>query len=137
MGKSLMPNVANVLGVELGEKFKIKKDNGLPFAEAWFRVAERGLEEQTENEGWHKASNAVLEPLLSGILEIVRTPWKPQVGEIYYRPSNAGIISETVWSNTNFDCAFYALGMVYRTFEAAEAHLQEDYQRLTGEEWKG
>lgn len=137
MGKSLMSEKAKHLGVELDEMFKMKWASGPPFAETWFRITESGLDEQIKGERWHRAGNGVLEALLSGSLEIVRTPWKPRVGEIYCRPSNAGIVLETVWSNTSFDCAFYALGMVYRTFEEAEAHLQEDYQRLTGEEWKG
>lgn len=123
-----MAMVADMLGVELGEKFK---------------VAERGCRYETvyyfdRNGAWDEdgqVADAIIPALLIGSYEVVKLPWKPKKDENYYYPDvNEKSVGIFDWQGDNFDYAMLALGMCYRTREEAEAHLAEDYKKLTGKE---
>lgn len=123
-----MAEVAKMLGVELGEKFK---------------VAERGCRYETvyyfdRNGAWDEdgqVADAIIPALLIGSYEIVKLPWKPKIDEQWYFPD---IISKRIvwnrWEDDTRDYAMLTLGICYRTKEEAEAHLAEDYKKLTGKE---
>ena len=76
---NLIPQIAQILGVEIGEKFKVKGYNELTY-----RFDADGLKESFSNrpkEEWTFA-NAALGSLLAGKLEIIKLPWKPKEGEM-------------------------------------------------------
>ena len=57
----------------------------------------------------------------------------PKYDEPYYSPSvTQKRVMELLWLGDTRDYAMKAIDMVYRTQEEAEAHLAEDYERLTG-----
>ena len=128
MNKNLMPEVAELLGVEIGEVFRLKNLNS-----RWrFKFAEDVLLGKFNNFEWSPAYN-VLDEILDGTFEIVKLPWEPKRDELYYWPSASNKkVGCGRWHGDTFCCAMKALGMVYRTREEAEAHFAEDYQRLTG-----
>lgn len=125
MAKNLIPEIAKMLGVELGEEFKIKD------AADWmiFHFEERGLRVRNVDEKVELSDGvdgALFERLLDGYLEIVKLPWRPKEGEDYY---TFGSVSERweaiqqTWTNHPFDLALIDKGWVYRTQEEAKSAL--------------
>lgn len=138
MAKNYMADVAKVLGVEIGEWFKISK-NAKICEELTYKFTPRGLYvEFIDNEGtgyFDAVDGKYWAGILNGEFEIVKLPWKPKNGDKYYYP---GIfkkdICATCFNGCTVDYALLSLGMCYRTYEEAEAHLAEDYKKLTGKE---
>lgn len=69
------------------------------------------------------------------MLEIKKL-WKPKFGDRYY---SMGITDTTIpymtvytWEDCIVDYARLKLGLIYRTEKEANAHMAEDYEKLTG-----
>lgn len=122
MAKNLMPYVCKMLGVELGEEFKIKGYDGLTY-----KLTDNGLE-LTAVDG-QKAKwfdHGVLNSLLKGKLEIIKLPWKPRKGDVYYSFALLGDtwVVRPLWcGDFPNEYALFDKGWVYRTKEEAEAAL--------------
>lgn len=120
---NLIPQIAQILGVEIGEKFKVKGYNELTY-----RFDADGLKESFSNrpkEEWTFA-NAMLGSLLAGKAEIVKLPWKPKEGEYYYTFNlSAGkwIVRSSWWIDSPNEYALLDKGWVYRSQAEAEAAL--------------
>lgn len=129
MTKNYMADVAEMLGVELDEKFHIKSSDD------WiYRLNLQGLETKCQGNKWLEC-NHLLPKLLNGELEIIKLPYKPKYDDKYYCVSvPQRCVRKCYWSNMTRDYAFYKLGMCYPTYEEAEAHFAEDYKKLTGKE---
>ena len=130
MTKNLMLQIAKLLGVEVGEKFRVN-DSGVNIL---CGIYEDGLcklnRDGSKRPGF---GDDLLGKILRGKSEIVKLPWEPKYKEEYFYPN---IRQKTVtieqWTYETFDYAMKSLNMVYRTREEAEEHLAEDYERLTG-----
>lgn len=123
MAKNLIPEIAKMLGVELGEEFKIKGYDGLTY-----KLTDNGLELTTvdgQKTKWF--DNGALNSLLKGKMEIVKLPWKPKKGELYYsfgfRNCPKWGVSQQNWGNHPCDYALLDKGWIYRTRAEAEAAL--------------
>lgn len=124
MAKNLIPQIAELLGVELGEEFKIKGYDGLTY-----KLTDNGLE-LTAVDG-QKAKwfdHGVLNSLLKGKLEIIKLPWKPRKGGDYYTFSFGGLSEEWVVVKLHWDAhpserALLDKGWIYRTQEEAKSAL--------------
>ena len=133
MAKNLMPEVAALLGVEIGEKFIIEN-------------AEHNLQVVLVADGLHvtkddflgSSNSKLLQNVLCGLFGVKKLPWEPREGDTYYYPNvYLGAVKSYDWQNATFDFAMKALGMVYRTREEAEARFSEDYKKLTGKKLEG
>lgn len=130
MTKNYMADVANMLGVELGEKFKVAK-RGCRYETVYYFDRNGAWDEDGQ------VADAIIPALLIGSYEIIKLPWKPKFDEEYYCVSvPQRCVRKCYWSNITRDYAFYKLGMCYPTYEEAEAHFAEDYKKLTGKELK-
>ena len=122
MAKNLIPEIAKMLGVELGEEFKIKGYDGLTY-----KLTDNGLELTTvdgQKTKWF--DNGALNSLLKGKMEIVKLPWKPKKGETYYTfelLDGKWIVHLLWWAGSPNGYALLEKGWVYRTQEEAEAAL--------------
>lgn len=122
MSKNLIPGIAKMLGVELGEEFKIKGFDGLTY-----KLTDNGLELTTvdgQKTKWF--DNGALNSLLKGKMEIVKLPWKPKKGETYYTFELLGgkwIVHLLWWAGSPNGYALLEKGWVYRTQKEAEAAL--------------
>ena len=115
-----MKQIAKMLGVELGKRFKIISDK--PCTSGAFRLTDRGI---VDNDTFYR--NDILRDLLTGAASIVKLPWKPKNGEAYYYiDTDDKVTYETFDSSIVSDLALYKLGKFYRTREEAEAHAEED-----------
>lgn len=126
MSKNLIPQIAQMLGVELSEEFKIKGEDEL----MTYRFNSDGLQ-VTYGDGIelsYLSTNSAFVALVNGTDEIVKLPWKPKEGESYWTfilydcDIRLGI-EPRKWTNDMFDFAFLKAGWIYRTCEEAEAAL--------------
>lgn len=123
MTKNLIPGITKMLGVELGEEFKVDK-----YDEMTFKFAENMLVARADFKGakWG-ITYVVLSELLGGNVEIIKLPWKPKFGDRYFGVfefnGKLQICRYDIWRGTIAEEAQYRCGWVYRTREEAEAAL--------------
>lgn len=122
MAKNLIPEIAKILGVEIGEEFKVKG------REYIFHFVDNGLIAYRTDGSALPYENCLAHFLwlINGEEEIVKIPWKPKKGEDYYTFGGSdGIwrVSQQHWTCHPFDLALFEKGWVYRTRAEAEAAL--------------
>ena len=138
MSKNLMPEVLKMLGVTYGEDFKLQapdpelyKNYSFYFDKDCELYIVNNLNGSTGN------FSAMLHSIMRGYYKIIKIPWRPKEGDKYYSISLlTKSICVEIWHNETSDYALKALDMVYRSAEEAEAHMAEDYERLTGRKLK-
>ena len=110
--------VAKILGVELGEIFKIQIDENKTFQ---FRFTESGFQ-CFNGKMWNEdvVAMACLNLLLVGKYAIKRKPWKPNLDDEYYYVDKCGYACSDPWVNSALDFVFYKIGNCYKTKEEAE-----------------
>ena len=113
-----MKEVANILGVEIGDKFKIDA-NGFDSNYNYY-FTNNGI--IIDKDGYACASNDVLCALISGKYSIKRKPWKPDIDENYYAVDETGCPMCEQWYEDSIDINYYKLGNCYRTKQEAEAN---------------
>lgn len=123
MAKNLIPDIAKMLGVELGEEFKV---NSL-YEQMVFKFADNELLGRVDDEGsmW-TPTYVVLSNLLGGDVEIIKLLWKPKKGETYYTfelLSGKWVVHSLWCSGFPSEYALLEKGWVFRTREEAEAAL--------------
>lgn len=124
MSKNLIPEIAKLLGVELGEEFKIKGEEELTY-----RFDSDGLK-LTHDSGIELAkisANVAFVDLVNGKDEIVKLLWKPKFGDRYFGVfefnGKLRICRYDIWRGTIAEEAQYRCGWIFRTREEAEAAL--------------
>lgn len=124
MSKNLIPQIAAMLGLQLGEEFKVKG-----YDELTYRFAGDGLK-LTHYSGIaisEISANVAFINLVNGTDEIIKLPWKPKVGEEYWTFVLCGVktwgVINYVWSNSPSRMAVLQAGWVYKTCAEAEAAL--------------
>ena len=130
MRKNHMAEVAKLLGVELGESFKITSDTQGDYPcdyQNYYRLTENNcLEISDDGVEWKMTTAAVLlKYILMGDIRIAKLPWKPQIGEKYYVPRIAIQPEDRhyyyYWDNDGVDIKRYDMGIVCKTPEEAIA----------------
>lgn len=124
MNKNLIPEIAKMLGVEIGEEFKVDRYeyNGLTF-----KFAENMLMSRSDLKGaeWG-ITYVILSELLVGDAEIVKIPWKPKKGDAYYTFEifrGKWVVRSLWWTEAPCNYALLDKGWVFRTKEEAEDAL--------------
>ena len=126
---NLMPEVAKLLGVEIGEEFIIEnadRKETVVLAMDGFHVIQPNNVAGIDN-------GKLLSKVLQGLYAVKKIPWEPKEGDMYYILNTRALFIESfMWDNGTFDYLAKNMGIIYRTKAEAEAHLEEDYERLTG-----
>ena len=127
-----MPEIAKMLGVELGEIFEIQIDENKTFQ---FRFTENGLQ-CFNGKMWDEDVVAMtcLNLLLVGKYAIKRKPWKPKKNDLYYCIEQEGFVISNRWYNSYAEVLLYKLGNCYRTREEAEANRDKWVAFYTSDE---
>lgn len=109
-----IPQVAKMLGVEVGERFTVSEFDG-EFYFTSYGVYRSGFGYDDE----------ILQSLLAGETQIKKLPWKPKERDRYFFPYiNSGVVSAdyTIWQdNCDIDKQRLEANMVCRTREEAIA----------------
>lgn len=130
MSKNLIPKIAEMLGVELGEEFKVKGYDHT----CWFDLD--GL----HFDGWvaEDEEDAMLHNLLCGEAEIIKLPWKPKKGDVYFTFGLLGdkwVVRSLWWGGFPEEYALLSKGWMYRSEKEAQAALPTVAKEL-GVEYK-
>lgn len=119
---NLIPKIAKMLGVELGEEFKVKG-----YKLTYMITDDKGLmaTDDSPETGWTPA-NTLFAALLNGKDEIVKIPWKPKMYEEYWTFGKLGekwIVVTRPWKELPYETLLFDKGWVYRTRAEGEAAL--------------
>ena len=119
---NLIPEIAKMLGLKLGEEFKIDTSG-----DDIFKITESGvwMRKSIDKEEWlEKPFEFVM--LCNGDAEIIRLPWQPKEGESFYTFTAAygeWSVSLDVWAEEPCNYALLDKGWIYRTEKEAKAAL--------------
>ena len=124
MAKNLIPEICKMLGVELGEEFKIKGREGAIYK----FIVDGLLVSDDDAEKVYIATNVPLVRLVRGDIEIVKLPWKPKKDETFYTfgihaTENKWVVVSVKWWDNVKNLALYKIGWIYRSQAEAEAAL--------------
>lgn len=132
MAENLMTEVAALLGVELGEEFIIENAD----RKETVVLAADGLHVIQPNDVLGPDHGKLLSKILQGLYDVKKLPWEPKRGESYYAINIADTTTTYIawhaWNGYVRDYVSLQLGIIYKTKEEAQAHMSEDYERLTG-----
>lgn len=115
-----MERVAEILGVKLGERFKV---NGVEYC-----FDNDGLEHI--HRGTAVPDILMLSLLLTGEHAIEKLPWKPKNGDDYFVGTMGCSASINSWRGDYFDYALYYTGNCFRTREEALTHAPEITEKM-------
>lgn len=130
MSKNLIPEIAKMLGLKLGEEFKIDTSG-----DDIFQITESGvwMRRSIDKEEWvEKPFEFVM--LCNGDAEVIRLPWKPKEGESFYTFTAAygeWSVSLDVWAEEPCNYALLDKGWIYRTEKEAKAALPAVLKELS------
>ena len=117
--------VAQMLGVKIGETFKLTDDTHGDYHRYYQFTDKKGFETSVDGLKWETAAAVVLRGILMGDIRIVKLPWKPRKGEKYYIPyistQQKGMHVTYYWNNDHIDIEHYRMGLVCKTPEEAIA----------------
>ena len=123
MSKNLIPEIARMLGVEIGEEFKIKGREGAVYK----FIVDGLLVSDDDAEKVYTATHVPLVGLVRGDIEIVKLPWKPKKGDAYYTfdifRGKWVVVRSSWWTGAPCNYALLDKGWVFRTKEEAEDAL--------------
>lgn len=133
MSKNLIPQIAQMLGVAIGEEFKIKGEDELTY-----RFDSDGLK-LTHDSGIELAqisANLAFVALVEGQDEVVKLSWKPKKDETYYTfvlmvvlMGDKWVVRSSRWGGLPNEYALLDKGWVYRT----EAEAQDALPKVAAE----
>ena len=136
---NLIPKIAELLGVEVGEEFGIQEveDCDTEMFRFKYRFTQTELQFKS-GDYWIPAT--VPTSLLMGKAEIKKLPFEPKDGEQYWIVvwTNDNIFTtEFAWKEISCICCGHKYcGNVFRSEEEAEKHKFEIYEKLTGKKWE-
>lgn len=123
MAKNLIPKIAEMLGVGLGEEFEIKGRKGVAYK---FIIDELIVSGSNNAEHGYTSANMVLVSLVRGDAEIVKLPWKPRFEDEFYTFTlvyGKWKVCTGWWENEPHYYALLDKGWIYRSRAEAEAAL--------------
>lgn len=123
MAKNLIPEIAKMLGVEIGEEFKVE---GVADKTYKFIIDELIVcGEKNANHGYVSA-NMMLVSLAKDDANLIKLPWKPKKGDAYYTFEifrGKWVVRSLWWTGAPCTYALLDKGWVFRTKEEAEDAL--------------
>ncbi|WP_293692370.1 hypothetical protein [uncultured Phascolarctobacterium sp.] len=126
MSKNLIPEIAKMLGVELGEEFKVRSIfGGIPNNKIYHFGTKELFYTHEKNQNKIKDEYTLTE-LINGDCKIIKLPWKPKKGDVYFTFELLGgkwVVRSFWWGGFPNEYALFDKGWVYRTREEAEAAL--------------
>ena len=136
---NLIPKIAELLGVEIGERFEITSvihEDG-----KYYYFTETELLEHVDGKTPDYAKYRVLADLIYGDKKVVKLPFKPKNGDRYFRifinsGGDVNVCGDT-WLDWTTDYMCEYCGNCFRTEAEAEKHKYEIYEKLMGKKWGG
>lgn len=125
---------AEMLGLELGEKFELTYDDGT-INEDTYKIEEDGFYyKNKQSEDWLAEPSTTVNKLINGYCKAVPKQWKPKNGEKYW------FYSETYnhamshqWYSGNYEFCLWKCGNCFKTEEEAAAKGKEIMEQIKKE----
>ena len=126
MGKNYMPEVARMLGVEIGEEFDIIINEMEMLTHGPYKITDNAIVDYVGC----KTKN-LLYGLLTGEYTIQKRPWRPKDGEEYWAVLTNGDVGWRYFRKGNANSlAFLYMGNCFPTEEAALAAVTEMLEKF-------
>lgn len=124
--KNYMEQIAKMLGVEIGEEFKVYRGNSIVDR---YKFTQNGLIYADTA----KSNEIILEDILTGQCYI-KKQWKPKEDDIYYVPSpgEPALCKKFTWKDDEIDNHCYENNIICKTEEEAII-LTEKMLKIAGE----
>lgn len=122
MGRNYMPEVAKMLGLEIGEEFDILYKDGTATELGPFKFTNETILDcdGDELQCWRLCC------LLTGDYTIQKRPWRPKYGNEYWSISTDGsVFCSDFYKDNENDLALLNMGNCFPTKEAALAAIPE------------
>ena len=134
---NLIPKLAEMLGVEIGEHFKV---TGEVDVGGYYYFTNNDLSLHVPNVRPDYAQYRTLADLVMGDKKIIKLPFEPKEGDCYWEVYWNGCyeveVGETEWTGDSDDYFKKFCGNCFRTKSEAETHKYEIYEKLTGKKWE-
>lgn len=111
MDKNFIPQIENILGVKIGESFKVDGCHETYHLDEYLKVIVDG--------NGNVSNNIAVRTILNGECEIIKLPFKPKNGNDYWTVIGNGVAACSVWSNDMTDRLRLKHNMVFKTKEEA------------------
>lgn len=125
---------AEMLGLELGEKFELTYDDGT-INEDTYKIEEDGFYyKNKQSEDWLAEPSTTVNKLINGYCKAVPKQWKPKFGEQYW--SYSARINKAIcdmFGDFVEDYAIWKSGNCFKTKEEAETKGKEIMEELVKE----
>lgn len=131
---NLIPEICKLLGVGVREEFKLKFDKNTVYDQT-FRFDESGGLEYKDEYSWVQSCKT--RAVLTGELEVVKIPFKPEYGMLYYyawgtKPPDIRVAC-TTWFGCFADLERLHSGNCFCSEDEAEANKFKIYEKLSCE----
>ena len=125
---------AEMLGLELGEKFELTYDDGT-IDEDTYKIEEDGFYyKNKQSEYWIAEPSTTVNKLINGYCKAVPKPWKPKYGEQYWSYSvKSSQACCCMFGEYVKDYAMWKSGNCFRTEEEAKTKGKEIMEKLVNE----
>ena len=126
---------AEMLGLEIGQKFVLTKPDGKRKDLYTYEITEEGIFYKSRISGdWLRDEMGLVEELLNGCIKAVSKQWKPKKGEKYWYYSDTCKLAICVyWEDTARDLSFWKLGNCFKTRDEAEDKGKEIMEQIQKE----
>nr|DAG17130.1 MAG TPA: hypothetical protein [Caudoviricetes sp.] len=126
--------IAEMLGVELEEEFKLKPSCLEKPWNCLYRFSKDGLENKYSDLSWVKCEKGAIDNILIGQTEVIKIPWKPKKGEAYWHYSKRWEQATfRKWEGTIDDLCTWKCGSCFRTEEEANTKGKEIMEQIQKE----
>lgn len=125
---------AEMLGLELGEKFELTYDDGT-INEDTYKIEEDGFYyKNKQSEYWLAEPSTTVNKLINGYCKAVPKTWKPIDGEAYwYWGASSEFAQFKRWNGASTDFACWKLGNCFKTSEEAKSKGKEIMEQIQKE----
>lgn len=125
---------AEMLGLELGEKFELTYDDGT-INEDTYKIEEDGFYyKNKQSEDWLAEPSTTVNKLINGYCKAVPKPWKPKEGDRYcYYSAFNGLVNYARWDDLPGELILWKVGNCFKTEEEAKTKGKEIMEAIQRE----
>ena len=126
MGKNYMPEVAKILGVEIGEEFEIIINEMKMLTHGPYKITDNAIVDYVGCK-----TKDLLYGLLTGEYTLQKRPWRPKVGDAFFYVLTNGEIQKYVFEIDNIHTLMlFSFDNCFPTEEAARAAVPEMLEKF-------
>lgn len=124
--------VAEMLGVELGEEFSLKDNKTNELNESRYKITQEGIMYSIDRKKWVRSVS--LMSIINGSYSVVKLPWKPKDGDAYWKWATYLELAQFKrWNGSSTDFACWKLGNCFKTSEEAQSKGKEIMEKIEKE----